>query len=38
MKGKLVLAILIMASFSLQANEHHGWGYEGKEAPENWGS
>ncbi|WP_145573267.1 carbonic anhydrase [Yersinia alsatica] len=37
MKGKLVLAILIMASFSLQANEHHGWGYEGKEAPENWG-
>ncbi|MDN0086186.1 carbonic anhydrase family protein [Yersinia nurmii] len=38
MKGKLLLAILLSASFSLQADETSTWTYEGQRAPEHWGT
>ncbi|CAI1869673.1 carbonic anhydrase [Serratia fonticola] len=37
MKGKMLLAALLAASFSIGAAEHAHWGYEGQEDPAHWG-
>lgn len=37
MKGKVLLATLLAASFSIGAAEHAHWGYEGQEDPAHWG-
>ncbi|WP_431224813.1 carbonic anhydrase [Serratia sp. L9] len=37
MKGKVLLAALVAASFSINAAEHAHWSYEGQEDPAHWG-
>lgn len=37
MKGKLLLAALLIAGFSANATEQAHWGYEGQEDPAHWG-
>ena len=37
MKGKLLFAAMLAASFSVSAAEHAHWGYEGQEDPAHWG-
>ncbi|MFA3779572.1 carbonic anhydrase [Yersinia sp. 1652 StPb PI] len=37
MKGQLLIAALLAASFSVCAAEHAHWGYEGQEDPAHWG-
>ncbi|MHA3349668.1 carbonic anhydrase [Yersinia enterocolitica] len=37
MKGKLLFAAMLVASFSASAAEHAHWGYEGQEDPAHWG-
>lgn len=37
MKGKIILAAMMIASFSSYAAEHAHWGYEGQEDPAHWG-
>lgn len=37
MKTKLMLAMILAASFSAQSATHASWSYEGDNAPEHWG-